>query len=63
STGSLPLIETRKQEQGESGFFAVQQKGMLKKLFDVSISKVEKQLQEDKKKQESDYIWKKSFKE
>ena len=59
STGSLPLIETKKQEPVESGFFALQHKGMLKRLFDLSISRVEQQLQKDKKKQEQKYVWKK----
>jgi len=63
STGSLPLIAPGKQEQVENGFFALQQKGMLKKVFDASISKVKQKLQEDKEKQESDYIWKKSLKD
>jgi len=59
STGSLPLIETKKQEPIESEFFALQHKGMLKRFFDVSISRIEQQLQKDKKKQEQEYIWKK----
>lgn len=59
STGSLPIIETKKQEPLESGFFALQHKGMLKRLFELSISRVEQQLQKDKKKQDPEYIWKK----
>jgi hypothetical protein len=58
STGSLPLIETKKQEPNESGFFALQHKGMLKRLFDLSVSRVEQQLQKDKKEQDPEYIWK-----
>lgn len=58
STGSLPLVEAKKQESNESGFFALQHKGMLKRLFDLSISRVEQQLQKDKKKQEMEYVWK-----
>jgi hypothetical protein len=59
STGSLPLITTKKQEPKESGFFALQQKGMFKKLFDISISKLEPELLKFKKKQESEFVWKK----
>jgi hypothetical protein len=59
STGSLPIIETKKQEPDEKGFFALQYKGMLKRLFDLSISRIEQQLQKDKKKQDPEYVWRK----
>jgi len=58
STGSLPLIAKKKQEQKESGFFALQQKGMFKKVFDLSISRLKQELQKDDKKQELEYAWK-----
>jgi hypothetical protein len=59
TTGSLPIITTKKQEPKESGFFALQQKGILKKLFDKSISRLESELLKIKKKQESEFVWKK----
>jgi hypothetical protein len=58
STGSLPIITTKKQDPKESGFFALQQKGMFKKLFDISISRLEPELK-FKKEQESEFVWKK----
>ena len=60
STGSMPLLATKKQEPViENRFFALQQKGLLKKFLDASIPRVEQHLQKDKKKQESEYAWKK----
>ncbi len=59
STGSLPFIVTKKQQPVVDGFFALQQKGMLKELSDALTSHLEQRLQKDKKSQESEYAWKK----
>lgn len=59
STGSLPFITMKKQEPAGSEFFALQQRGLLKDSFAVLISRLEKQLQEDEKKKELKYAWKK----
>jgi hypothetical protein len=59
STGSLPIITAKKQVPEKSGFFASQQKGMLRELLDASISRIEQSLEKDQKKQESKYVWKK----
>lgn len=59
STGSLPIISTKKQEPIESEFFALQQQGLVKDMSSVLLSRLEHQLQKDSKKQESEYVWKK----
>jgi hypothetical protein len=59
STGSLPIIAAKKQVPEKSGFFASQQKGMLRELLGASISRIEQSLEKDQKKQESEYAWKK----
>jgi hypothetical protein len=59
STGSLPIIATKKQVLEKSGFFASQHKGMLRELLDASISRIEQGLEKEQKKQESEYAWKK----
>jgi len=59
TTGCLPIIITKKQEPVESEFFALQQKGLLKEYFDAIMSRLEHKLQEDAKKHESEYAWKK----
>ncbi len=58
TTGSLPIISIKKQEPIASEFFALQQKGMIKDLSDVIISRLERELQKESKK-ESEYVWKK----
>lgn len=58
STGSLPIIVTRNQQEPEGkGFFAMQQKGMLRKLLDVSIPRIRQELEKDNEKQDSEYAW------
>ena len=59
STGSLPIVVPKRPEPVVSEFFALQQKGMLKELFDASVLWLEQKLQKDKKNQEVSYVWKK----
>ena len=59
STGSLPFIAPRKPETIESGFFALQQKGLFKEFFEASIMRLEHKLQKEKKNPENSYAWKK----
>ena len=59
TTGSLPVISTKKQEPAVSEFFALQQKGMLKELIDAAVSSLEQQLQKEEKTKEKEYAWKK----
>lgn len=54
--GSLPFIVEKKREPIKSEFFALQQKGMLKELFDEFISRIRKKYIKEKKKE---YAWKK----
>jgi len=55
TTGSLPVIVTKKEEAVESEFFALQQKSMLKELINALISRISRM---ENKKQEVEYAWK-----
>ncbi len=59
STGSLPIMITRKREPVAGEFFALQQKGILREYIDEAVSRIEQQLQNDKKDGKPTYIWKK----
>ncbi len=59
STGSLPVIATKKEQPVASEFFALQQRGILKEFLDIVVSRLEQQLHKDGKSREIEYAWKK----
>ncbi len=59
TTGSLPFIGIRKQENITSEFFASQNKGMIKEILDFSLSQLKKKLKQDISNQEPKLAWKK----